>query len=64
MHQAMQLWHKTLKFECKGEQLGSFLVTEVLYEVWQQLQMEVDLYHVEQIACKLQLAGCNFSFWK
>ena len=48
----MQLWHKNLKFKCKGEQLGSFPVTEVLYEVWAHLKMDVSLYHVEPIARK------------
>ena len=47
--------HLCLKICFKGEQFLSFLVTKVLFKVWQYQQMEAFLYHVEVIARKTQI---------
>lgn len=50
--------HLFFKFWFEGEQFVNFLVTKVLYKVWQYQQMEAFLYHVEVIARKT-----NFDSW-
>ena len=52
-----------LYFHKLGEQFVSFLVTKVLYGVWQHPQMDAFLYHVELIARKPQFSRFSFFFF-